>query len=85
MTPRSTPSRRWTVLARRPWLCGAAYGLGVFFFMNFVVVPLSRAGAPRFTPAVTVNLLFAHICLIGWSIAQFARCVSGNPPRVRGV
>ena len=78
-------SRRWTVLARRPWLCGGAYGFGVFLFMNFVVVPLSRTGVPRFTPAVTINLLFAHVCLIGWTIAQFARWASGNPSRVRGV
>jgi hypothetical protein len=37
--------------AERPWLFGAAYGLGVYAIMTYVVVPLSAAG-PGSTDAV---------------------------------
>ena len=37
-------SRRLAVLTERPWLCGAIYGLGVYAFMNYVVIPLSAIG-----------------------------------------
>jgi len=79
-------SRRWTMLAAYPWFFGAAYGLGVFFFMNFIVVPLSHTPPPRFTWPVTLNLLFAHVCLIGWPIGFFARrAAAPNWPAPDGV
>jgi hypothetical protein len=39
-------------LLKRLWLvCGLAYGVGVFFMMNYVVVPLSALHkVPQFTP-----------------------------------
>ena len=39
-------------LLRRQWLAaGLAYGIGIFFVMEWVVVPLSAIGqAPHFTP-----------------------------------
>src|SRR4051794_27956990 len=38
-------ARRWPVLVRRPVLLGATYGLLLYGFMNYLVVPLSAAGA----------------------------------------
>ncbi len=54
------------MLVRKPVLCGAAYGVGIFAFMNLVVIPLSRIG-PRPAPAFVVlsTGLLVHMFLIG--------------------
>lgn len=61
----SVASRRFAVLVRRPWICGAIYGVGVYFFMNVVVIPLSAIGAQRFTPGPFVNGVLIHILGVG--------------------
>lgn len=38
-------SRKLPFLLRRPLVCGPIYGLGVFVFMHYLVVPLSDAPA----------------------------------------
>src|SRR5688572_33439504 len=38
-------ARQWPLLWQRPLLCGAAYGVLLYVAMNYVVVPLSAAGA----------------------------------------
>ena len=63
-------SRRITLLVRRPWICGPIFGLGVFAFMRYVVIPLSAVRKPR--PLVgwgLVNQLIAHTVFVGLSIA----------------
>jgi len=42
------------------------YGFGVFFVMNFIVLPLSAAAVPQ-TPAMwlLIELVLEHILLIG--------------------
>jgi uncharacterized membrane protein YagU involved in acid resistance len=59
-------SRRLEVLRRHPAIAGAIYGLLVYAFMNFAVLPLSAAGPPNFSswPAVA-NGLFAHVFCVG--------------------
>jgi hypothetical protein len=74
---------RLPVLLRRPWLCGAGYGLVVYAVMNHVVLPLSRFRSMR-APAegvdwVLVNLLLAHVLAIGIPIALCARRVLARP------
>jgi len=69
-------SRRFGVLIRRPVLCGLAYGVLVFFCMNFVVVPLSATHAPALSPAVWANGILGHALLIGLPSALFARRAS---------
>ena len=64
------------VLVRRPWLCGAIYGIGVYFFMNLVVIPLSAIGPQRFTLAPFVNGIVIHILGIGIPAALFAAAAS---------
>ncbi len=62
------------LLRRRPWSLGAAYGLALFAFMSFIVVPLSaspRGGSP---PALWIACsVVAHVVLVGWPCAWFAR------------
>ncbi|HEY2444830.1 MAG TPA: hypothetical protein VGI20_03735 [Rhizomicrobium sp.] len=68
--------RSFPVLVRR-WIGGGiAYGVAIFFVMNYVVVPLSRAMAkphlPHFSPAKFGENLLAMI-LFGLIVAYFAR------------
>jgi uncharacterized membrane protein YagU involved in acid resistance len=65
-------SRKLAVLNRHPVLTGAIYGVGVYLFMNFVVLPLVGM-APKFTTFSVVNQLFCHIVLIGITTGLFAR------------
>jgi hypothetical protein len=68
-------SRWWPVLVQRPWLWGAVYGLGVYAFMNRVVIPLSLIGPPRFVLAPFVNGILIHMLGIGIPTALFAAAV----------
>src|SRR4029453_7978290 len=43
-------SRRLSILTQRPIICGAAYGVLVYFFMNRVVIPLSAIGGGAAPP-----------------------------------
>ena len=65
-------SRRVDVLVRHPFVCGAVYGVGVYAFMNLVVIPLSAIGFQRFTLAPLINGLLIHIFGIGIPAALFA-------------
>jgi hypothetical protein len=65
---------RWPLLRERPWPCGAAYGLLLYGIMNYVVVPLSRAGGGGAQDPLWVALsVVVHVLLIGVPIALFAR------------
>ena len=63
----------WPMLWRRPVVCGAAYGLLLYAVMNYVVVPLSAAGAGSKDPLWIGLTVAVHILLIGIPIAIFAR------------
>lgn len=61
-------------LRRRPWLPGAIYGVLLFVFMSFVVVPLSASPRGGAMPASwIVCSVLAHVMLVGWPCAWFAR------------
>jgi hypothetical protein len=69
-------SRRLEILVRKPIPCGIVYGLGVYAFMNYVVIPLSAIGPPKawFPPApVLIGGLLIHMFGIGLPSALFAR------------
>jgi uncharacterized membrane protein YagU involved in acid resistance len=66
-------ARRWPPLWQRPLTCGAIYGLVVYIVMNFVVVPLSRAGPGSKDPLWIALSIAVHVLLIGIPIAIFAR------------
>jgi hypothetical protein len=66
------PAMRYRVLVRRWVASGLAYGVVIFFVMNYVVVPLSQS-PPRSgfsTYSFTVNML--AMLLFGLIIAYFA-------------
>jgi hypothetical protein len=70
----------WLPVLGRRWIAfGLAYGVVVFFVMNYVVVPLSAwARWPHFTPySFTANM--AAMLLFGLIVAFFARTRPAAP------
>lgn len=72
-------ARFWPTLEQRPWLWGAVYGVGLYLWMRFAVVPLSAAMPPSKDAAWTVLSVAAHIALVGWPIAWLARLAARAP------
>lgn len=66
-------ARRWALLWQRPWLCGGVYGVLLYVVMNYVVVPLSRAGPGSKDPLWITLSVAAHVLLVGIPCAVFAR------------
>jgi hypothetical protein len=67
-------STKLQVLVRQPWVCGIAFGLVVFAFMHFVVLPLSaiaRMSLPQ--GQYLVGELLSHTLGVGVPIAFMAR------------
>ena len=54
--------------------CGLAFGVAVYFFMGFVVVPLSKARPGGFAWAPMIG----HALLVGLPIALIARYKLGR-------
>jgi len=70
-------SRRLPLLVRRPYLFGGLFGVGVFLFMRFVVLPWSAFPHPvSFRPLATTLDLLSHVFLFGIPIALAARAAS---------
>ena len=66
-------TRRWTWLREEPITAGLAYGVAIYGFMNFVVLPLSAYPYPlRFPLLATATGLLAHMA-VGLSIALITR------------
>lgn len=62
------------VLVRQPWVCGIAFGLAVFAFMRFVVLPLSAIGSAKLPQGqYLVGELLSHTFGVGVPIAFMAR------------
>jgi uncharacterized membrane protein YagU involved in acid resistance len=66
-------ARRWAWLHNEPVTAGLAYGVAIYAFMNFVVLPLSAFPFPvRFPLLTTATGLLAHM-LVGLSISLITR------------
>lgn len=63
-------ARKLDWMRRHPWLASTVYGLWLFVAMNFIVVPLSRAGAKGLPPDVLwiVLSVAVHIAFVAWPI-----------------
>ncbi len=62
-------ARRLPMVTRIPLLWGGLYGLGLWTFMNYVVLPLRwPARFPPTDPGQIWSQLFCHIVLVGMSI-----------------
>jgi hypothetical protein len=68
-------SRRLRSLIERPVTWGLVYGVLVWVFMNFVVLPLSRFPAPRTAPTLSGRMIGLLIIMffIGIPIALIVR------------
>ena len=69
-------SRYLPLLTQRPILCGAIYGVLVYLFMNYVVIPLSATSRSRFLLSWVVCSVIVHALLIGVPAALVARKAS---------
>lgn len=75
-------SRKIDLLVRRPIVCGAIYGLLVYLFMNYVVIPLSAATPSRFLASWVILSVLVHMLLVGVPAGLFARAAStGKEPQ----
>lgn len=63
----------FSFLTRRPWIAGPLYGIIVYWFMQLVVLPLSRYGHPRFSLEPTLVGMAIHMVCVGPPIALAAR------------
>jgi hypothetical protein len=67
-------ARRWAWLRREPVTAGLAYGVAIYVFMNFVVLPLSAYPFPlRFPLLTTATGLLVHMAGVGLPIALITR------------
>jgi hypothetical protein len=69
-------SRKLRLLTEHPIFGGMLYGVGFYFFMNGLVLPLSAFPKAPFPPAVSVHILpvlGAHLFFVGIPIALAVR------------
>ena len=67
-------ARRWDWLRREPISAGLAFGVAIYGFMNFVVLPLSAYPYPlRFPLLTTATGLLVHMAGVGLPIALITR------------
>lgn len=68
-------SRQLRFLVNHPIICGPLYGIGVYLFMNFVVLPLSAIGSRGTIPPLPALIggLLIHMFGIGLVIALVVR------------
>ena len=72
-------SRRVPVLLAHAIVSGLVYGAGVYFVMNYVVIPLSATARGPFVLPVFVNGLLIHAFGVGLPSSLFAK--AAVPPR----
>jgi hypothetical protein len=68
------------MLWRKPWIGGPAFGIGLFYFMQHVVLPLSavRKRTAPMSLGELVDQLLSHAFLIGLPIGLMARRSARN-------
>ena len=75
-------SQKLSILVRHPVICGMAFGLGVWAFMQYIVVPLSlvRGGAGSPPLLMLLNQLGIHALGVGLPIALCASWSAHRSP-----
>ena len=64
---------RWlTALKTNPVLFGLLFGAAVYFFMNYLVLPLSSVAHSPFSLAMFLNGVIGHALFVGVPIAWYA-------------
>ena len=77
-------SRRIAFLTRNPWIAGAIFGVCVYVFMHFVVIPLSQLPFRVQAPGSMIGELFSHIFLFGIVIAFGVARARSSEARLTG-
>jgi hypothetical protein len=65
-------ARRMSVLVERPFLSGIAFGMGVFFVMRYIVLPLSAYRVRPLSWPLSANGVLIHAFGVGPPIALAA-------------
>lgn len=65
-------SRKLPILVRQPLLGGVAMGIGMYFVMNYVVVPLSASPGKPPAGVIMIVLNMMAMIIFGLAIALFA-------------
>jgi len=79
-------SRKVKAMRDRPFLCGTVFGLAIFAFMQFVIIPLCSAPKqPPHSLAWLINLTSAHILCIGVPIAWLTRRWAGDSQQLAAI
>ncbi len=65
-------SRKFSLLTEHFVICGLVYGLGVYLFMNLVVLPLSAVSRGPMDTLGLINGVLAIMLLVGLPIAFIA-------------
>jgi len=68
-------TRRLDILKTHAVPAGLLYGAAVYFFMNYLVLPLSAVAASTFHLGLFLNGVIGHALLVGLPISLFARRV----------
>jgi hypothetical protein len=71
-------SRKLIFLTRRPVLSGVLYGIAVYLFMYWVVMPLSAYQKPPFSISGMMTAIIIHIVCVGLPISLIVRRYSGS-------
>lgn len=66
-------SRWMSALRKQAISLGLLYGAAVYFFMNYLVLPLSKVGPIPFKLGLLLNGVLGHALFVGVPIAYFAR------------
>ena len=69
-------SRKLRFLVEKPFVFGPLFGIAVWLFMSFVVMPLSRIGMPKVTLASMAIGWSVHMLCVGLPIALAVRAYS---------
>lgn len=72
-------SRRLLWMVRWPFVSGVLYGIAVYFFMNWIVLPLSRDVRPPFSISRNIIAAVTLIFCIGLPISLIVRGFSISP------
>ena len=67
------PTRQIVILKTHAVPAGLLYGAAVYFFMNYLVLPLSAATASTFHVGLFLNGVIGHALFVGLPISLFAR------------
>ena len=68
-------TRRLQILKTHAVPAGLLYGAAVYFFMNYLVLPLSAVAASTFHLGLFLNGVIGHALFVGLPISLFARRV----------